>query len=390
MTDLQVLFLVLAVLYLWECACWISRGSVAFRTWFGRHFQIAQPGRLLGNQRGGLVFAHALPPFGVIFTARQSPLSFSSEGVVAFIAPSVNPGSRPEQTQNFCRFDEIKTVSTDTRKLVINGQVFLRGASPGLTRYLAEQLDQLRSVPLAKRAKASQSFMQQAWDIDAITERRDRFLTQTRRLRILANGLFVYLFVLAPIVTWKFSLVHTWASLIAGLFAFTTFIAVSFRRVHKQLFPAAEDERFTEFLILLLSPVTAIRALDYLSRPLLEVFHPLAVAKVLCSAESFRSLATLFLRELHFPALPLCTRSESAARQAEEQTRSLLKAEAEALVKKAGLSPAELLLPPPRSESTCRSYCPRCLAQFNTDSGVCQDCGGLPLVTFPVSCPKSL
>jgi hypothetical protein len=261
----------------------------------------------------------------------------------------------------------------------------LRGASPGLTRQLAQQLEQLRSLSLAKRAKAIQTFMHQTWDADCITERRDRFLTQTRPLRIVANGLFVYLFVLAPVITWKFGLVHTWVSLIAGLFAFSTFIAISFRRVHKQLFPAAEDERFTEFLILLLSPVTAVRAVDYLARPLLEGFHPLPVAKVLCSTDAFRSFAALFLREVHFPALPLCTRSESAALQAEQQTRSLLKAEAEALLKKAGLSPAELLRSPPPSEGTCHSYCPRCLAQFTTNSGVCQDCGGIPLVPFPVS-----
>ena len=36
MSDLQLLFLVLALLYGWECACWINRGSVAFRSWWVR------------------------------------------------------------------------------------------------------------------------------------------------------------------------------------------------------------------------------------------------------------------------------------------------------------------------------------------------------------------
>ena len=388
MTDLQILFLVLAVLYLWECACWLNRGSVAFRTWFGRDFQIAQPGRLLGNQRGGFVFAYGLPPLGMLFTARQSPISLSPEAVLAFVAPSVNPGSRPPQSQNFHLFDEINTVSADSRKLMINGHVFMRGASPGLTHQLARQLGQLKSLPPAKRGRAIQSMVQETLDTDQVEQRRDQFLALTRRLRFLANGLFVYLFVLAPFVAWKFGLLHTWISLVAGLLAFTTAIAVSFYRSHKQLFPAAEDERFTHFLILLLSPVTAVRAMDLLSRPLLETFHPLAVARVLCSKDAFRSFAALFLREAHYPALPLCTRPESAALQAENLSRSLLLTESETLLKKAGLNPAELLRPPAPSESACRSYCPRCLAQFTTNSGVCQDCGGVPLAAFSASDPK--
>ena len=33
MSELDLLFLVLAVLYGWECSWWVPRGSVAFRTW---------------------------------------------------------------------------------------------------------------------------------------------------------------------------------------------------------------------------------------------------------------------------------------------------------------------------------------------------------------------
>ena len=41
MTDLELLFLVLAVVYGWECACWTPRGSVGFVTWRGRRYEIA-------------------------------------------------------------------------------------------------------------------------------------------------------------------------------------------------------------------------------------------------------------------------------------------------------------------------------------------------------------
>ena len=64
MNDVQLLFVVLACLYGWECACWVRRGGLAFVTWLGRHWSAQQPGALVGNQRGGFIFVPPLPPLG--------------------------------------------------------------------------------------------------------------------------------------------------------------------------------------------------------------------------------------------------------------------------------------------------------------------------------------
>src|SRR5258708_15286249 len=72
MNDLELLYLVLALVYVWECACWVPRGRVVFRTWLSRRWRLVQPGELLGNQRGGFVFAAPLPPLGVILCAGPS------------------------------------------------------------------------------------------------------------------------------------------------------------------------------------------------------------------------------------------------------------------------------------------------------------------------------
>ena len=76
MSDLQLLFLVLALLYGWECACWVGRGSVAIRSWLGRRWRITHPGTLLGNQRGGFVFAHPLPPLGTLDNLISNSMAF--------------------------------------------------------------------------------------------------------------------------------------------------------------------------------------------------------------------------------------------------------------------------------------------------------------------------
>src|SRR5262249_14470575 len=240
-----------------------------------------------------------------------------------------------------------------------------------------------------KRGPVIQKILRDTLDINAIKQRLDKFRNQTRSLRTLTNTLFFYLFVLAPVAIYRVGLSRSWIFLLAGVLVLTAGIAIRFRGLHKQFFPNADEERFTHFLVVLLSPATAIRAIDLLSRPLLEEFHPLAVAKVLCAEPQFRLLARDLLREITYPALPLYPGQEPAAIAAEMETRSLLKSGVESFLKKAGLTPAELLQAPSRTDETSVAYCPRCLAQFTTTTGVCDDCGGLPLAAFAKTQKKS-
>jgi len=387
MTDLQILFIVLAALYGWECACWAHRGSVACRAWLGPRFKLAHPSRLLGNQRGGFVFAHPLPPLGTLFLTTQFPVSISPEAVLAFVSPSLNPGSRPPQGGRLYPFDEILTIKAEAKRILINGDMFVRAASSNLASNIANELQQLKAIPASKRAKAIELMLHQTFDLQAIEQRRAEFQNRTRSLRVTTNGLFWYMFIAVPAVIWKLGLVPFWPVLLAVLLAGTTAIAVCFRRLHEHFFAALDDERFTYSLIILLSPATAIRAIDLLSRPLLEAYHPLAVAKILCPEPGFRALASHYLREIRYPALPICPRPESAA--IEKEMRALLQREVEGLLAKAGLDPEELIRPPMPAESGCLSYCPRCLAQFTISAGACEDCGGIPLVPFAAK-PASL
>ena len=178
--------------------------------------------------------------------------------------------------------------------------------------------------------------------------------------------LFGYLFVLAPIAIWYFGLKLCWPGLLAGLLALTISIAILFRRAHRALYPQAGDERFTHFLTILLSPPTAIRARDVLSRPLLESFHPLAIARMFCSANIFREFARRVLLDIRHPCLPLCPAAETGPLATELFARTALQQVMEDFLKQNGINPDELAKAPKPADETCRSYCPRCEAQFTT------------------------
>jgi len=382
MSDLQLLFLVLGALYGWECACWIGRGTVAFTTWSGRIWREAHPGTLLGNQSGGFVFTHPLPPLGTFFAANQFPLSLTPEAVLAYVATNVNSGWRPAQTGRFLPFDAIHDVKARGKKVTVNGELWLTAPSASFAQRVAAELARLAKLPLSGRQKAVPELIRASLDERVVAQRWQDFQKQFRNVRRLSNSLFVYLLVVVPVLIWHFGFMLSWLGLLVGLVALTTTAAVLFHRAHRALYPNAEDERFTHTLTIALAPTSALRAHDALSRPLVEMFHPLAVAKVLLPEARFRLFARRVLLDIRHPALPLTPRDDPAQRATESQARTALRQSAEQLLKRSGIEPDELCRAPMPADKSCRAYCPRCGAQFTTPVGSCADCGGLALMAF--------
>ena len=385
MTDLELLYAVLALIYCWECAWWLRRGAVGFRTWRGRRWGVVHPSVLLGNQALGFVFGCPLPPLGTILAGAQTPLSLAPDGVLAFVAPVVNPGWRPPQSARLVRWEEFRSVEAKGKTVRVNGTILVKALSPTFAGHLADGLRRLSREPAARREKAIREWLQAGFDQRALKARWQEFERETGRLKLLANGLFAFLFIAAPGLIWFLGLHRCWLGLVAGLLGFLFGIAFLFRRAHKKLYPSAEDERFTQFIIVLLSPATTPRARDLLSRPLLESFHPLTIAEAFCPKESFLALARLVVREIRYPALPACPLDDPLARGIEGYWRSALRETVERFLKQSGVEAAELLLPPAATDPACRSYCPRCLTQFTTAGGECADCGGIRLEALVAS-----
>jgi hypothetical protein len=124
-----------------------------------------------------------------------------------------------------------------------------------------------------------------------------------------------------------------------------------------------------------------MRGHDVLSRPALEIFHPLAIAKVFCAEKTFLELARRTLRELRY-TVPVHAPGDTLALETERQWRALLLKTIENFLSQLGFAPEKILTPPVPADEACRSYCPRCLAQFTASEGVCPDCGGVVLVEF--------
>jgi hypothetical protein len=381
MTELQLLFLVLAVIYLWECACWIPRGSIAFLTWTERRWRLTAPSVMIGNQRGGFAFGAPFPPLGSVLIANPLPVSLSPDAVLAYVSTTVDPGGRPGQTGKLATFEQVQNIEVRGRKMFLDKMLFVKAASAGQAAWLAENLRDLGKAARATREKKIRKLFDEILDVKKIRIRWDEFQKQTDALRFLANAVFCYLFILAPAVIWRFGHHSTWLPLLLGLFTLTFLTALRFRKIHKTFYPKAEDERFTHFLTTMLSPATTVRVRDVLSRPLFECFHPLAVAKVFCGDAVFTGLARRTLLDVRYPALPVAPGNDPAASEAERCSRSIWQNALEDFLTRNGLDIQKLAQAPPADEG-CAAYCPRCLAQFTGESATCADCGGLELVKF--------
>jgi hypothetical protein len=377
MSEVQLLFFVLAIIYGWECASWFSRGSSIFRTWFGKRWQLVKPGVLLGNQKGGFVFGHPLPPLGTILAVHEFPLRLSPKGFC--ISQGVDSGLWIPVERYFF-WDKVKHVESKGKKVFLNQDLFLKAESPVAAAKIAEILLELKEAKIGDREEMIRKHLQETMDTARIEAGWKEFKNQTPKLRLVTNLLFVHLFILSPALISTLGFPISWLALLLSALVLTSTISLLFYRAHKRLFPRLEDERFSHFIIILLSPATAIRAWDALSRPLFSFHHPLALTKIFCSPEKFREQAGHLMRQSRFPAGTLAAREESRVRETEGYWQKLQLTTFEDFLRRNGVDPEQLMDPPTPADETCLSYCPRCRSQFTSREGVCNDCGGLMLL----------
>lgn len=382
MSEVQLLFVVLAALYVWECACWVRRGSVTFTTWLGRGWQLHDPGTLVGNQRGGFVLAAPLPPLGTFLVANQLPLTLSPDGVLFFVSTNVNRGWRAAHTGRYLEFQELRVVRSEGRRLVLDGETVLNLSSPQLAQNLAELLRQLQARPRDERADAINEMIRARLDAEAVATRWGEVGPLLRPIRWLANSVFLLVFVVAPCLIWQLGFAMAWLGLLIALIALTGSTALFFCRAHRRLFPQLSDDRFTFTLTVALAPTTAMRAHDLLARYSCEIFHPLAVAKVFLGRSSFENFARRVLRDVRHPAQPVNPGGGTEMEAAELHGRTVLRAAVEDFLRSAGCDLKQLVDAPLPVDGSCRAYCPRCEAQFTAVDARCLDCGGLPVQAF--------
>ena len=369
----ETLLFILILLYLSECLIWVQRESVAFVSGW-RRWRLTTPSSWLGNARGGILFLNPLPPSGRILLSHLSPVSISPAGVCALNVQTLPSEARsPYQTGEFLSFGKIKEAGVDGSYLTINNERFAKCATGKQARTLASVIAEMIKASTSKREGMARNWIAKQYSASAATTRLQEGQALIKPIKSLGLILFLFLFVLTPVLGVFFGLITLVIPVAIVMVALAVEIAILFRGVHRKLYPAESSERLESIVKMILCPPVAIRAADILSKNLLAEFSPIVLAEVLAGSGEREFVRSVVL-DLKYPLkhdLSDPSAVETIMWAANEQLN----------VCKHYAKPEELLAPAQREDNSI-SYCPRCQCQFVIAAVECPDCPGVQLISF--------
>ena len=371
MTEVQVLFLILAGVYLLQCLGWAPLESEVLRIGWRFRAKILPHGLPLRFGRHKLFLLNPFSPLaGAIICELFPSVRTSDDG---FTADSTSPKAEGVTGGQTIRLNwhEKQQVHSEDKEVRSAGQVLFVAHSEAYAAFLAGVLGRVRKKSPQERDRAFEREFEKMFDTKKVAERLDEYKSHAAFLRTTCVLLFVFLFLMAPVLIRLRGLERIWPVLLAYLIWSLAWVGWSFLRAHRALYPERKEGRWQQVMVLVLSPFSAIRANDVLLRDLFCAFHPLAVSCVLLSKEDARAQAERNLRQSLFRT------DRDAASSDAAMGRAL-----ESFLAKNGIPREELLRPPRRESQNCQTYCPLCLAQFVLAEGECPDCGDVQLKRF--------
>jgi len=372
MTEVQVLFLVLAGVYLLQCIGWGPSESEVLRIGWRFRARLLPQGMGIRFGKHKVFLLNPFLPLSGAIVCELFPSVGSSSGASPAPSNSSRHGEASDKRAIFLSAQEKQQVQSTAKEVRSSGHVLFVTHSEAYAYFLAGVLDRVCKRSAQDRDRAFKREFEKMFDTQKIALRLEEYQARTAFLRTACILLFVFLFLLAPVLIRLRGLERIWPILLAYLIWSLAWIGWSFLRAHRALYPEQKEGRWQQVMVLALSPFSAIRANDVLLRDLFCAFHPVAVGHVLLSKKESRVLAERNLRQSLFRREGGATSSDAAMRRA-----------LESFLMKIGMPPEELLNAPLRESENCQTYCPLCLAQFLIAEGECPDCGDVPLKKFP-------
>ncbi len=371
--------IVVAAIYLFECAFWVRREAVCLSTVLGR-FRILPSPSFMGNEQYKLVMGNP-SPLARCFVCELWPIVLSPEGICLPGGMRISSGG--ESTCHVAFDAIVGAIVVAGKEVRIQDGAVAQCASEEQAGRLAAMLKESAVASQADRGRIIGEHLDRWTDAAAAAERFAELKRLIAPLRTSGFTLFVLAFILGPALYYSLWPLSSLAVIIYFVMAFSTWMLTvwDYAACRKRLLGEKFSERFRHVGMLLLSPASAMRSSEVLLRNGLAEFHPLAVASALCTQDRFSELARPMILALEHPK-PDEVLGDPVACRIDAWFRKKLLKRLYSLLCRVKIDPAELLRP---AEPLCdsRSYCPRCHNQFVLTEGTCPDCGGLALAAYP-------
>ena len=171
-----------------------------------------------------------------------------------------------------------------------------RGTSQNTRKLIGE----MAKASTAKRERLARNWISKQFAMDEAAARLREGNEIIKPMRELSLILFLFLFVVTPVLVTSFGLMGLIIPVAAVMVILAVLIGILFYRAHKQLFPAETSERLESLVKMILCPPVSIRAPDTLTRNLLAEYSPIVLASLLAGS-SEQQFVRAFILDLQHP-----------------------------------------------------------------------------------------
>jgi hypothetical protein len=346
LSELAELYLLFGVLYLFECLAWVPRRSVGFFSFAGRW-----RGRIASRPNASwsvsVVFGKPWPPLSPPWLAEPLPLAIDPQGITLI-----------ESDKRRLAWEDMEPVSARGQRVKSGDLVLATLASRRGAAALAEALDKTRTSPAKKREAGLRRFLDARFDLDAPLARQKEFQASVRVLRVFSIALWLALFGGLGVAVFTHSMLVLLASAALSLLLWPIHSVVFYftlRKLATTWLPRAHGPDLSKRLVAMLSPISAVRGVDMLAREVWANLDPMTVAAALLSPQDLPRFARPFV-----VAMQARENDDLAWWRAENRRRL------EDVLAQKNVDVAVLLAPPVREGDHVHTYCPSCLAQYES------------------------
>jgi hypothetical protein len=354
LSELAELYLLFLVLYLFECLAWVPRRAVGFFAFAGR-WRGRNAFRPNASWSVSVVFGKPWPPLSPPWLAEPLPFALDPTGITLI-----------ESDMLRLAWEELQPVSARGNRVECGDLLLATFASRKGAAILAELLEKTRTSPAKKREAGLRKFLDTRFDLDAPLARQKEFQASVRVLRVFSNALWLALFGgLGAAVFTRSMLVLLGAAAVSLLLwpMNSVIFYLTVRKLTTTWLPRAQAPDFSKRLVAMLSPISGVRGVDMLAREVWANLDPMTVAAALLSTQDLPKFARPFV-------VAMQAREDDDLAWWRAETRQRME---RVLVQK-NIDVAAMLAAPVREGDRVQTYCPSCLAQYESGRKAGEPC----------------
>lgn len=360
---LEVLFPYIVLFYIFDCFVYLKSGQAALSSHFGTAYRFKKPGfRFFG-----------ISPTCRLFVSLSPSFLISPKGLFLLKPGGCSESDlyRPEAFE-FTAFDKDQPIETEGSLVKLGKGQAIDVYSPVLAKQTADTFRTFGGLPPENRPGRIKTWVRNQYDQEKIKERWQASIRYFSLLGVMGGLLFGSVFILLPLILYGRLPIHLSFLLSGIVFFYTMLLLTAAVYIGKIRNPAAGGHRL--ILSLMMSPATAAHPVHHFTKHLFYSFDILAVSAFFSRPVAFGEELKKELKRLHFSIL------QNGNSDLTECLR-LREACLNEFLTTAGMSPADVLMPPPKNDRNAHSYCPFCETEFLKGVKVCPDCG-IGLETF--------